>query len=401
MKLAQRLSAFKPSATGEVFRRVAELRAQGVKLVSLAIGEPDFDPPLHIRQAAQRALETGPYGYTQVAGLPELRAAICADSRARRGVGGSYTVDQVVVSAGAKHALYNLAHALYDPGDEVIIPTPSWVSYSEQARMAGATPVLVPCGPEHDFLLTPEALERAISERSKALVLCSPNNPTGTAYGERELTALAEVVRRHPQLWVIVDEIYAELCYDGFVAPSLAQVAPELNERLVIVDGVSKTHAMTGFRVGWSLSPKALARACETLQSQTTTSVSTPAQLAALAALSGDKRHVAEMVEQYRQRRDRLIEGLSGLPDVRWVVPRGAFYVFADVRGWLGRKARGELLSDDIAVATWLLEHARLAVVPGTAFGTPGFLRLSFAASLGEIDAAIACLGVLASAFEG
>jgi len=400
MKLAQRLSAFKPSATGEVFRRVAELRAQGVKLVSLAIGEPDFDPPLHIRQAAQRALDTGPYGYTQVAGLPALRAAICADSRARRGPGGSYTADQVVVSNGAKHALYNLAHALYDPGDEVIIPTPSWVSYAEQARMVGALPVLVPCAPEHDFLLAPEALEQAITERSKALVLCSPNNPTGSTYGERELAALAEVVRRHPQLWIIVDEIYAELCYDGFVAPSLCQVAPDLSERLVIVDGVSKTHAMTGFRVGWSLSPKPLARACETLQSQTTTSVSTPAQLAALAALSGDKRHVAEMLEQYRQRRDRLLAGLSGLPDVRWSVPRGAFYVFADIRAWLGRRARGVLLQDDVAVASWLLEQVRLAVVPGVAFGTPGFLRLSFAASLSEIDEAIACLSVLARELE-
>jgi aspartate aminotransferase len=397
MKLAQRLSAFKPSATGEVFRRVAELRAQGVKLVSLAIGEPDFDPPLHIRHAAQRALDTGPYGYTQAAGLPALREAICADSRARRGPGGSYTADQVVVSAGAKHALYNVAHALYDPGDEVIIPTPSWVSYAEQARMAGATPVLVPCSPDHDFLLTPDALEQAITDRSKALVLCSPNNPTGTAYAERELSALAEVARRHPQLWLIVDEIYAELCYDGFVAPSLCQVAPDLNERLVIVDGVSKSHAMTGFRVGWSLSPRPLARACETLQSQTITSVPTVAQLAALAALSGDKRHLAEMLEQYGKRRDRLLAGLSGLPDVKWIVPRGAFYVFADIRAWLGRSARGVVLRDDVAVASWLIDEVRLAVVPGVAFGTPGFLRLSFAASLGEIDEAVGCLRVLAS----
>jgi aspartate aminotransferase len=372
-----------------VFRRVAELRAQGVELVSLAVGEPDFEPPLHVRQAAQRALETGPFGYTTVAGLASLRNAICEESRKRRGAGSDYGPDQVVVSAGAKHALFNVAHALYDPGDEVIIPTPSWVSYSEQARLAGARPVLVPTAPEYDFLLQPDALEAAITERSKALVLCSPNNPTGSAYGEREFRALADVLAKHPKLWVIVDEIYAELVYDGFTAPSLCAVAPELRDRLVIIDGVSKTHAMTGFRVGWSLSPRVLARACETLQSQTTTSVATVAQLAALAAVSGDMRHVAEMREQYRLRRDRLVAGLRALPGLKCNVPRGAFYAFVDVRAWLGKTARGVQLTDDIVLATWLLDHARLAVVPGAAFGAPGFLRLSYATSQSELDKAV------------
>jgi aspartate aminotransferase len=396
MTLARRLSEFAPSATGEVFRRVAELRAQGVALVSLAVGEPDFQPPLHVRQAAQRALDTGPFGYTTVAGLASLRSAICEESRSRRGAGSEYGPDQVVVSAGAKHALFNVAHALYDPGDEVIIPAPSWVSYSEQARLAGARPVLVQTVPEHDFLLQPEALEAAITERSKALVLCSPNNPTGSAYGERELRALADVIAKHPRLWVIVDEIYAELCYDGFVAPSLCTVAPELRDRLVIIDGVSKTHAMTGFRVGWSLSPRVLARACETLQSQTTTSIATIGQLAALAAVSGDKRHVGEMREQYRVRRDRLIAGLRALPGVSCNVPRGAFYVFLDVRGWLGKSARGVQLTDDVAVANWLLDNASLAVVPGAAFGSPGFLRLSYATSQSDLDAAVERLTALA-----
>jgi aspartate aminotransferase len=389
MTLARRLSEFAPSATGEVFRKVAELRAQGVALVSLAVGEPDFQPPLHVRQAAQRALETGPFGYTTVAGLAPLREAICAESRARRGEQSDYAPDQVVVSAGAKHALFNVAHALYDPGDEVIIPTPSWVSYSEQARLTGAQPVLVPCAAETDFLLQPDALEAAITARSKALVLCSPNNPTGSAYGETELRALSDVIRRHPRLWVIVDEIYAELCYDGFRAPSLCSIAPELRERLVIVDGVSKSHAMTGFRVGWSLSPRPLARACETLQSQTTTSIATVAQLAALAAVSGDKSHVGQMREQYRLRRDRLVAGLRAIPGLSCNLPRGAFYVFLDVRGWLGRSARGVLLTDDVVLANWLLDYARLAVVPGVAFGAPGFVRLSYATSQADLDAAL------------
>lgn len=401
MDLARRLAQFSPSATGEVFRRVAELRAEGVAITSLAVGEPDFEPPLHVRQAAQRALDTGPFGYTTVAGLAPLREAICAESSSRRGPGSAYTAGEVVVSAGAKHALFNVAQALYDPGDEVIIPTPSWVSYAEQARLAGASPVLVPCDPEHDFLLTPAALEGAITPRSKALVLCSPNNPTGSAYAERDLLALAEVIGRHPRLWVIVDEIYAELCYDGFEAKSLAALAPGLRERLVIIDGVSKTHAMTGFRVGWSLSPRPLARACETLQSQTTTNIATIAQLAALAAVSGDKTHVAAMRRQYRERRDRLVAGLRGLPGVRCNLPRGAFYVFADLRAWLGKPARGVQVNDDIELANWLLDQVRLAVVPGTAFGTPGFLRLSYATSQAEIDAALDKLRAVAGEFTG
>jgi aspartate aminotransferase len=401
MKLARRLSEFAPSATSEVFRRVAELRAQGVSLISLAVGEPDFEPPLHVRQAAQRALDSGPFGYTATAGLAQLRAAICAESRARRGVGSDYTLDQVVVSAGAKHALFNVAHALYDPGDEVIIPTPSWVSYSEQARLAGARPVFVETTPDTDFLLQPEALEAAITERSKALVLCSPNNPTGAAYGEKELRALADVLAKHPKLWVIVDEIYAELCYDGFTAPSLCEVAPELRERLVVIDGVSKTYAMTGFRVGWSLSPRPLARACETLQSQTTTSIATVAQLAALAALGGGKQHVVEMREQYRQRRDRLIGGLRAIPGLKCNLPRGAFYAFVDVRSWLGKTARGVKLEDDVQLANWLLEQVRLAVVPGAAFGAPGFLRLSYATSQAELDAAVERLGEVAGELMG
>lgn len=387
LPLAQRLNEVASSATSEVFRRVAELRAQGERVISLAVGEPDFAPPPHILAAAQRALDTGPYGYTTVAGLAPLRVAICKDSAARRGM--SHASEQVVVSAGAKHALFNLAQALYDPGDEIVIPTPSWVSYADQARLAGARPVFVECPPERDFLLTPEALDRALSPRTKALVLCSPNNPTGSAYTPEQLRALADVLVRHPRVWVIVDEIYAQLCYDGFEARSLCCVAPELHERLVVVDGVSKAHAMTGFRVGWCLAPHALARACEALQSQTTTSIATVAQLAALAALSGDQSHVARMRAIYHARRDRLLAGLSGLPGLSCNRPRGAFYVFADARAWLGRSARGTTLDSDVRLAGWLLEHCRLAVVPGSAFGAPGFLRLSYATSEAELDAAI------------
>ena len=383
---AARLRRIAPSATGEMFRRVAELKAQGVPLISLAVGEPDFEPPAEILEAARRALETGPYGYTQVAGLPALRSAICARSQARRGL--VHTPDSVVVSAGAKHTLFQLAQVLFDPGDEVVIPTPSWVSYADQARLCGAEPVFVPCSPEDGFLPRPEALAAAIGPRTKALILCSPNNPTGAAYDEAGLAALAEVLRAH-NVWTILDEIYAELFYDGPQAPSLLQVAPDLRERTVIVDGVSKTYAMTGFRVGWLLAPRELARACETVQSQCTTSIATVAQLAALAALSGDQSCVARMREAYRERRELLLEGLSSIPGLRVQRPRGAFYVFADVRGLYGRSAQGRTLQSDVDVGEWLLGAAQVAGVPGSAFGGPGYVRFSYAAGIVELREAV------------
>ena len=386
-KLSDRLAQIAPSATAEMFRRVGELRAQGIDLISLAIGEPDFDPPPEILAAAQHALETGPFGYTQVAGLATLRAAICARSQLRRGL--SHAPDQVVVTAGAKHALFQLAQALYDPGDEVIIPTPSWVSYADQARLCGATPVFVAGAASHGFLPTPEAIEAVIGPRTRAIVLCSPNNPTGAAFSAEELGRLAVMLRRHPGVWIIVDEIYAELCYDGFVARSLLSVAPDLRERSAIVDGVSKTYAMTGFRVGWLLAPRALARACETLQSQSTTSIATLAQLTALAALNGEQACVERMRGAYLERRNRLVAGLRAVPGVACELPRGAFYVFADVRAWLGKRAGDRVLGHDLDVAEWLLARARVATVPGSAFGAPGHLRFSYAAALSNIDKAV------------
>ncbi|HEY2736127.1 MAG TPA: pyridoxal phosphate-dependent aminotransferase [Polyangiales bacterium] len=389
MKLAKRVNEIQPSATAEMFRRVAELRAQGVPLISLSVGEPDFDPPAEILEAAKRALETGPYGYTQTTGLPALRSAIAARSKARRGI--AHGIDQIVVTAGAKHALYQIAQALYDRGDEVIIPTPSWVSYADQVRLCSATPVFVPSHPRDGFLPTAAAIEAAITPRTKAIILCSPNNPTGAAFGLAEFEALSRVLRDH-SLWVVVDEIYAELCYDGFVAPSLLSVAPDLADRVVIVDGVSKSYAMTGFRLGWLLAPRELARACEALQSQITSSVNIGAQLAALAALSGDQSSVERMRIQYLARRDRLVAGLRTLPGLSCDLPRAAFYVFANVQAWLGRRAGERVLTSDLDVADWLLDAARVSTVAGSAFGASGHLRFSFAASLDDIDRALSQL---------
>jgi len=370
------------SATAAVFKRVAELRASGVDVISLGLGEPDFDPPAHVLTAAKAAIDGGASRYTEVAGLRALREAICADSLRRRGV--EHAPDEVVVSAGVKHVLFNLAQALFDHGDEVVIPVPAWGSYAEQVRLCGATPILLPCAEQDGFLLRPEALARALGPRTKAVVLCTPSNPTGAAYRPDQLTAIAEVLREHDTL-AIVDEIYSELVYDGRALRSLLSLAPDLRERIVVVDGVSKRFAMTGYRVGWMLASRALARACEALQSQATTSISAISQHAAIAALDGGEQHAATMRARLQARRDRLVAGLSAIPGLRVPVPQGAFYLFVSVHGLLGRGG----LANDVDVAAQWLEHARVAVVPGTDFHAPGYVRLSYATSEELLDRAV------------
>ncbi|MFI5308619.1 MAG: aminotransferase class I/II-fold pyridoxal phosphate-dependent enzyme, partial [Polyangiales bacterium] len=274
--------------------------------------------------------------------------------------------------------------ALYDHGDQVVIPVPAWGSYAEQVRLCGAEPVLLPCAEQDGFLARPDALARALSPRTKAIVLCTPNNPSGAAYGEVELRALATVLRGSAA-YVIVDEIYAELLYDGRRHVSLLELAPELRERLVIVDGVSKRYAMTGYRVGWMLGPADLARACEAVQSQATTSVAAVSQLAAKAALEGDDAPVLAMRAELQRRRDRLHAAINALPGLRARKPDGAFYLLVAVDGLLGRSG----LRDDIDVAAMLLDKARVAVVPGSAFHAPGYVRLSFATDQALLDRAV------------
>ncbi len=383
MTFARRMARLSESATAAVFGRVAQLRAEGVDVVSLAVGEPDAAPPAHVNAAVARALAAGPMRYTEVEGLRSLRTAICEDSFRRRGV--RHDPAQVVVSAGAKHTLFNLAQVLYDHGDEVVIPVPAWVSYADQALLCGATPVLVPCSAEDGFLLRPEALAAAITPRTKAIVLCTPSNPTGAAYGEAELRAIAEVLRaRGGSAFVIVDEIYGELTYDGFVQRSLLSVAPDLRERVIIVDGVSKRYAMTGYRVGWMLGPTAIARACVTLQGQATTNVATVAQHAAQAALEGPDDAVQAMRDALQERRDLLLGRLRAIPGLSVERPRGAFYLFADARGLIARAG----LAGDAELARALLDRAGVAVVPGTAFGAEGYLRFSYATAREQLQKA-------------
>jgi aspartate aminotransferase len=395
--LASRLSTIKPSATIAISDRAAALRSQGVDVISFGLGEPDFPTPLNIRQAAKAAIDAGHTRYTRVRGVAPLLSAIADDSARRRGV--SVSPSEIVVSVGAKQSLFNLALALFSPGDEVLIPSPYWVSYPEQVALVGATPRFIETTAENGFLLTPEALRAAIGPKTRGLILCTPSNPTGAAYSEQHLTALAEVLRE-AKVWVIVDEMYGQLVYDGFVQVSLAKVAPFLADRLIIVDGASKTYAMTGWRIGWMIAPEAVADACEVVQGQATSNPSAIAQQAAVAALRGERAPMEEMVAEFAARRTLMVEGLASIPGIRCRMPEGAFYAFPSVEGLLGKKVGDQVLEDDMAVASFFLEHARSAVVPGSAFGAPGYVRLSYATSqaliregLSRIAGAVAALG--------
>jgi aspartate aminotransferase len=299
--------------------------------------------------------------------------------------------ENVCVSVGAKHALFNLALALYEPGDEIVIPKPYWVSYPEQVRLVGATPVLVDTREDDGWKLSPESLERAITPRTKAVILCSPSNPTGAAYTEHETKALVEVLRRH-ECWLIVDEIYAELVYEGFRFVSAAKLAPDLRDRMVVVDGVSKTFAMTGWRIGWVLAPAPLVKALDTVQGQSTTNPAAVAQHAAIAALRGPMDDFARIRATFEKRRDAMVRGLGSIPGVQCRKPEGAFYAFADCRGLLGLDWDGKSLATDEDIAFWLLDRAHVAAVPGGPFGAPGYVRFSYAASEERIGAGVAAM---------
>jgi aspartate aminotransferase len=382
---ASRVQSIQPSATLAVSQRAAELSAEGVDVISFGVGEPDFETPEHVREAAKAAIDRGSSHYTRVRGIEPLLRAIQAESRRRRG-GIAHETSEIIVSVGAKHTLFNLAMVLYEPGDEVLVPAPCWVSYPDQVRLFGATPKILETSEADGFRLRPEALAEAITERTKALILCSPSNPTGAAYTREQLRALADVAKQKGDFWIIVDEIYGELVYDGFDQRSLLEVAPELKHRLIIVDGVSKTFSMTGWRIGWALAPAPVVKAMDKIQGQSTTNPTAVAQHAAAAALAGDKGPVEAMRAAFAERRGVFIAGLDAIEGIRCRAPEGAFYAFPNVQALIGRKAGGVTLTDDLAIARWLLEDARCAVVPGSAFEAPGYLRMSYATSMEKLE---------------
>jgi aspartate aminotransferase len=386
LTFAKRLEVIAPSATLAMNARAIKLREAGHKVFAYGVGEPDFPTPPHVVEAAHQAALKGATRYTPVAGTASLKKAVCEATDKYRG--WKPTPDMVVVSVGAKHALFNVAMALYQPGDEVIIPSPYWVSYPEQVRMFGADVVHVETKEKDGFRLSPEALEKAITSRTKALILCSPSNPTGGAYAADHLRALADVLKRH-DVWVVVDEIYGDLVYDGFKHTSLAVVAPDLRDRLIVIDGVSKTFAMTGWRIGWSITPPALAKALDTVQSQSTSNSAAVSQAAAEAALNGPRDAIETMRLAFEKRRNVMVEGLRSLPGVQCRMPEGAFYAFADFSALVGKTFKGRPMKSDEDIAMYLLEEAHVATVGGTPFGAPGYIRCSYAVSEDDIRGGI------------
>jgi aspartate aminotransferase len=387
-KTASRLDAIKPSITLAVTAKAARLKAQGIDVVSFGAGEPDFDTPAHIKAAAVDALGKGAVAkYTDVAGLLVLREAIAAElSRVHA---TSIAADQVLVSCGAKHSLYNLFLALLDPGDEVIIPAPYWVSYPDMVMMAGGTPVILPTSPDDDFTVRPDALRARITPRTRAIVLNNPSNPTGAVYTPAQVKALAEVVVEK-NLLVISDDIYRSLCYGDAVYQSIAALGPELAARTILVDGVSKTYAMTGWRIGYTAGPTSIIKAMAKVQGQSTSNPTHLAQLATLAAITGPQDCVETMRKAFDERRLAMVELLRAIPGVACREPKGAFYAFPDLGAFIGTKfPDGKPVTDDVALCDWLVEHARVAVVPGSGFGAAGHVRLSYACSMDNIKTGI------------
>lgn len=385
VELARRAAGISPSPTLAIDAQAKAMKAKGIQVINFSAGEPDFDTPEHIKQAAIDALKAGFTRYTPVAGIPELRQAVC-DNLKNRGL--SYEPADIVVSCGAKHSLYNAMQVLLNDGDEVIISAPYWVSYYEQIKLAGGVPVVVNTDATTDFKLTPAALKAALTPRTKLLILNSPCNPTGVVYSRNELEALAEVVLAHG-LMVISDEIYAALLYDGLTHTSIAALGPEIKERTIVIDGVSKTYAMTGWRIGYAAAPRPIAKAMTDLQSHSTSNPTSIAQKAAVAALTGSQEPVEAMRYEFEKRRNRILAGLRELPEVECNQPGGAFYVFPYIGKLFGRRFRGQVLASSTDVATVLLNEYQLAVVPGIAFGADPFLRLSYATSMTQIEAGL------------
>ncbi|MDJ0893729.1 MAG: pyridoxal phosphate-dependent aminotransferase [Alphaproteobacteria bacterium] len=378
--LAQRLSRIKPSPTIAVSTKAAELKAAGRDVIGLGAGEPDFDTPQHIKDAAIEAMRQGKTKYTAVAGTLELREAIAA--KFKRDNGLDYTPDQITVGCGGKQTIYNALMATLDPGDEVVIPAPYWVSYPDIALLAEGSPVIAEAGPATGFKLEPGALDAAITERTKWLILNSPSNPSGGAYTRDELKALADVLVRHSHVWVLTDDMYEHIVYDSFEFSTIAQVEPALYERTLTLNGVSKAYCMTGWRVGYAAGPVELVKAMNKIQSQSTTHTSSISQAAAVAALNGPQDFIAEHNAVFKERRDLVVGMLNEADGLECLTPEGAFYVYPSCAGCVGRKTpEGKIIETDADFVTYLLEAEGVAAVHGEAFGLSPFFRISYATS--------------------
>ncbi|WP_374637151.1 pyridoxal phosphate-dependent aminotransferase [Paracoccus sp. (in: a-proteobacteria)] len=378
--LSQTLARVKPSPTIAMTMRAQQLTAEGRDIITLSAGEPDFDTPQHIRDAAKAAIDAGHTRYTAVDGMPALKRAIC-DKFAREN-GLDYSPAQISVGTGGKQILYNALMATLNPGDEVIIPAPYWVSYPDMVLLAGGTPVIVPAGMEAGYRITPDELEAAITPRTKWLILNSPSNPSGAGYGADHMRALTDVLMRHPHVWVLADDIYEHLVFDDFRFVTPAQIAPALKDRTLTMNGVSKSYAMTGWRIGYGAGPETLIRAMAKLQSQSTSNPCSISQYAALAALTGPQDYIQTSRAIFQRRRDLVVAALNDCPGLSCPVPQGAFYVYPSIHELIGKtSAGGRVITDDEAFATALLDETGVAVVFGAAFGLSPHFRVSYATS--------------------
>jgi aspartate aminotransferase len=378
--LARRLSRIKPSPTMAITNKAAELKAAGRDIIGLGAGEPDFDTPDWIKDAARAALDKGYTKYTAVDGIPELKKAICAKFKRENRL--DYAPNQVSVGVGGKHVLFNALFATLNPGDEVVIPAPYWVSYPDMVELAEGTPVIVSAGRETGFKLTPQALEAVLTPKTKWLILNSPSNPTGAAYTRAELKALAAVLLRHPHVWVMADDIYEHLVYDGFAFHTIAEVEPALYERTLTVNGVSKSYAMTGWRIGYAGGAAPLIKAMATIQSQSTSNPNSIAQYAAVEALNGPQDFLKDWVKAFQARRDLVVSMLNQAKGIECPRPEGAFYVYPSCAGVIGKATpSGAPIGTSEDFAKYLLDAEGVAVVHGSAFGLDPFFRISYATS--------------------
>lgn len=375
--ISDRVTNLSPSQTLAMSQKSSELKAQGVDVINLSVGEPDFNTPHHIKEAAKKAIDDNFTFYTPVAGYMSLRKAIAQNLLDVNGV--EYAPEQIVVGGGAKQALCNAVLSIVNPGDEVIIPTPAWVSYVEMVKLAEGTNVLVPAGIDQDFKITPEQLEKAITPRTRLIIICSPSNPTGSVYTKSELQGLVDVLKKYPDITIIADEIYQHINFTGSFT-SLGAF-PEVTDRVVVVNGVSKAYAMTGWRIGFIAAPLPIAKAVSKLQSQYTSNPSSIAQKAAEAAYTGSQDCVEEMRKAFERRRDLVVSLAKEIPGIEVNVPQGAFYLFPKVSAYFGKRFGDKVIENDTDLAMYLLEEGHVATVAGEAFCLPDYIRLSYATS--------------------
>jgi aspartate aminotransferase len=382
-KLAERTLGIKPSVTLAIAAKAGKLRAEGVDVVNFSAGEPDFDTPERIKAAAVDALRKGMTKYTDVKGIEPLREAIA--EKYLRDHGLSYRKDEVLVSCGAKHSVYNIMQAVVDPGDEVLIPAPYWVSYSDMALLAGGVSKIIPTTEATSFRITPEQLAAALTRRTRVFILNSPCNPTGATYNRDELLAISRILEKHDCL-VLADDIYEKIVYENFQVYNLVALSPRLRERAIIVNGVSKTYAMTGWRIGYALAPGDVISAAAKIQSQSTSNPTSIAQAAALEALRGPQDEVVMMVQEFEKRRNVIVDRLNSITGIKCLKPQGAFYVFPNISGLFGKMSNDKKLASPCDVADYLLGEAKVAVVPGEDFGSKEHIRFSYATSLEDIE---------------